>query len=117
MQLVRKKAPRGGFYRRLTEEERAAIHQVCGFRNVRFLTEKKLAEKVLLEMRQHELWFKCDCGSGDNVPLQTSVPIHRLYILTVSVPLMTINARCFVFIVVPMICQAVARGVLQGAKR
>ncbi|HHZ1072783.1 TPA: hypothetical protein ACV965_004164 [Yersinia enterocolitica] len=72
MQLVRKKAPRGGFYRILTEEERAAIRHVCGFRNVRSLIEKKLAEKVLLEMRQHELWFKCDCGSGDNVPMNSA---------------------------------------------
>lgn len=72
MKLIRKKAPRGALRRWLSEDEETAIKNFSGLKQVRSAQERALAEHVILEMREQELWLQCSCISGDTPALNSA---------------------------------------------
>lgn len=72
MKLIRKKAPRGALKRWLSEDEETAVKNFSGRRQVCSAQERTLAENVIHEMRQQELWLQCSCVAGDTPALNNA---------------------------------------------
>ena len=72
MKLIKKKAPRGALKRWLSEHEEIAVKNFCGRRQVRSAQERALAEHVIHEMREKELWLQCSCVAGDTPALNSA---------------------------------------------
>ena len=72
MKLIKKKAPRGALKRWLSEDEETAIKNFYGRKQVRSAQERELAENVIHEMREKELWLHCSCVGGDTPALNNA---------------------------------------------
>ncbi|MFD3242656.1 hypothetical protein ACE2AK_26540, partial [Rahnella perminowiae] len=72
MKLIRKKTPRGALKRWLTEEEETAVKNIFGHKQVRSAPDHALAEHVIHEMRESELWLQCSCIAGDTPALNSA---------------------------------------------
>jgi len=72
MKLIRKKAPRGALKRWLSEDEETAVKNFSGRKQVRSAQERALAEHVIHEMREAELWLQCSCVAGDTPALNSA---------------------------------------------
>lgn len=72
MKLIRKKAPRGALKRWLSDEEETAVKNIFGRKQVRNAQERALAEHVIHEMRESELWLQCSCVAGDTPALNSA---------------------------------------------
>ena len=72
MKLIRKKTPRGALKRWLTEEEETAVKNIFGHKQVRSAPDRALAEHVIHEMRESELWLQCSCIAGDTPALNSA---------------------------------------------
>lgn len=72
MKLIKKKAPRGALKRWLSEDEETAIKNFSGRKQVRNAQERELAENVIYEMREKELWLHCSCVGGDTPALNNA---------------------------------------------
>src|SRR5476649_1842030 len=65
MKLIRKKAPRGALKRWLSEDEETAVQNIFGLKRARGPHDMSLASKVIIEMRESEVWLQCSCVTGD----------------------------------------------------
>jgi hypothetical protein len=72
MKLIRKKAPRGALKRWLSEEEETAVKNIFGHKQVRSTQDRAMAELVIHEMRESELWLQCSCIAGDTPALNSA---------------------------------------------
>lgn len=76
MKLIKKKAPRGALKRWLSEDEETAIKNFYGRKQVRNAQERELAENVIYEMLEKDLWLHCSCVGGDTSALN-NVKLRR----------------------------------------
>lgn len=72
MKLIRKKAPRGALVRWLSDDEEAAVKNFFGKGKADSQYEFALAEQVILEMRQSDVWLQCGCVAGDSPALNSA---------------------------------------------
>lgn len=81
MKLVRKKAPRGALVRWLASDEELAVKNFFGHKTVHNAHDRKLAETVILEMRQKDVWLQCSCVPGDTPALNSAGLMQESQIL------------------------------------
>jgi len=72
MKLIRKKAPRGALRRWLSQEEETAVKNIFGLKKAHGKHDMPLAEKVIIEMRESEVWLQCSCVTGDTPALNSA---------------------------------------------
>jgi len=72
MKLIRKKAPRGGLFRWLTEDEETAVKCFCGEKSTYSSRDRELAQSIIIEMRQKDAWLQCNCIAGDSPALNSA---------------------------------------------
>ena len=84
MKLIRKKAPRGALKRWLSEDEETAVKNFSGRKLVRSAQERALAEHVIHEMREQDLWLQCSCVAGDTPALNSANLMSETHTLFLS---------------------------------
>lgn len=72
MKLIRKKAPRGALKRWLSDEEETAVKNIYGMKKASGGQDYVLAERVINEMREADVWLQCNCVTGDAAALALS---------------------------------------------
>lgn len=72
MKLIRKKAPRGALVCWLSEEEETAVKNCLGWDKPTNQYERRLADSVLLKMRQLDAWLQCSCIANDSPALNSA---------------------------------------------
>lgn len=72
MKLIRKKAPRGALVCWLSEEEETAVKNCFGWDKPTNQYERRLADSVLLKMRQLDAWLQCSCIANDSPALNSA---------------------------------------------
>lgn len=72
MKLIRKKAPRGALKRWLSDEEETAVKNIYGLKKTSCRHDYMLAESVINEMREADVWLQCSCLTGEAPALNSA---------------------------------------------
>lgn len=77
MKLIKKKAPRGGLRRWLSDEEETAVKVFFGHTKGFNSAQQILAAKVIADMREFDVWLHCSCIPDDSPALNSAKLRHE----------------------------------------